>query len=158
MEIEALYKQTKINEAQYINTSGYTHIKLEKSFQKKKEDKNLKSVFKDAKRYADELQLSYHFNEEATVIIHYDPLTVVNTKEPKSIIEILRKITQQKRRTEVMQQPWLGKYVSQHWKDAETTSLSFQIFMSWKNIPDIVLSVDTSMTQKLKGCLHNSKK
>lgn len=90
MEIEALYKQTKINVAHYINTSGYTHIKLEKSFQKKKEEKNLKSVFKDAKRYADELQLSYHFNEEATVIIHDDHLTVVNTKEPKSIIEILR--------------------------------------------------------------------
>ena len=149
MEIEALYKQTKINVAHYINTSGYTHIKLEKSFQKKNEDKNLKSVFKDAKRSADELQLSYHFNEEATVIIHDDQVTVVNTKEPKSIIEMLRKITEQKRRTEVMQQPWLGKYVSQHWKDAETTSLSYQIFKSRKNMPDIVLSVDTSIRQQL---------
>ena len=90
METEELYKQTKINVAHYINTSDDIHIKLVKSFQKKKEDKNLKSVFKDAKRYADELQLSYHFNEEATVIIHDDHLTVVNTKEPKSIIEILR--------------------------------------------------------------------
>ena len=80
----------------------------------KKEDKNLKSVFKDAKRYADELQLSCHFNEEATVITHDDQVTVVGTKEPRSIKEILRKTTQQKRKTEVMQQPWLGKYVSQH--------------------------------------------
>ena len=36
-------------------------------------------------------------------------------------------------------------YVSQNWKDAETTSLSYQIFKSRKNIPDIVLSVDTSI-------------
>ena len=48
-----------------------------------------------------------------------------------------------------MQQPWLGKYVSQHWKDAETTSLSYQIFKSWKNITDIILSVDTSIRQQL---------
>ena len=142
----------------YINTSDDTHIKLVKSFQKKKEGRNLKSASKGAKRYADELQLSCHFNEEATVITHDDQMTVVSTIDPKRIKEILRKITQQKRRTEVMQQPWLAKYVSQHWKDAETTSLPFQIFKSWKNIPDIVLSVDTSIRQQLKGCLHNRKK
>ena len=149
MDIEAIYKQTKIKIAHYINTSVDTHIKLVKSFQKKKEDKNLKSVFKDAKRYADELQLSCHFNEEATVITHDDQVTVVSTKEPRSIKEILKKTTQQKRRTEVMQQPWLGKYVSQRWKDVETTSLSYQVFKSWKSIPDIVLSVDTSIRQQL---------
>ena len=120
-----------------------------KSFQKKKEDKNLKSVSKGAKRYADKPQLSCQFNEEATVITHDDQVTVVSTKEPRSIKEISRKTTLQKRRTEVMQHPWLGKYVSQHWKDAETTSLSYQIFKSWKNIPDIVLSVDTSIRQQL---------
>ena len=70
MEIEALYRQTKIKVAHYINTLDDTHIKLVKYFQKKKEDKNLKSVFKDAKRYAYELQLSCHFNEEATVIYY----------------------------------------------------------------------------------------
>ena len=76
-------------------------------------------------------------------------MTAVSTIDPKRIKEILRKITQQKRRTEVMQQPWLGKYASQHWKDAETTSLSCQIFKSRKNMPDIVLSVDTSIRQQL---------
>ena len=104
----------------------------------------MKSVFKDAKRYSDELQLSFQFNKEATVITHDDQVAVVSTKEPKSIKEILRKTTQQKRRTEVMELPWLGEYVSQHWKGAETTPVSYQIFKSRKNIPDIVLSVNTS--------------
>ena len=76
-------------------------------------------------------------------------MAVVSTKEPNSIKEILRKNTQHKRRTQVMEQPWIGKYVSQHWKDAETTPLSYQIFKSWKNIPDTVLSVDTSIRQQL---------
>ena len=41
----------------FFNTSVAEHIKLVKSFQKKKEDRNLKSVFKDAERYAGEPQL-----------------------------------------------------------------------------------------------------
>ena len=53
MEIEALYKQTKIKVAHYKNTSDDTYIKLVKSFQKKKEDRNLKSVSKEAKRDTD---------------------------------------------------------------------------------------------------------
>ena len=86
---------------------------------------------------------------------HDDQVVVVSTKEPKSIKEILTKTTQQKRRTEVMELPWLGKYVSQHWKDAETTPVSYQIFKSWKNIPDIVLWVDTSIRQQLMNTYVN---
>ena len=102
MEIEALYKHTKIKAAHYFNTSDDVHIKLVKSFQKKKEDRNLKSVFKDARRYAEELQLDCQFNEEATVISHADQVTVISTKEPRNIKEILRKTTKEKRRTEVI--------------------------------------------------------
>ena len=85
MEIEAFYKHTKIKEDHYINTSDDVHIKLVKSFQKKKEDRNLKSVFKDARRYAEELQLDCQFNEEATVISHADQVAVISTKEPRNI-------------------------------------------------------------------------
>ena len=136
--------------AHYINTSDDAHIKLVKSFQKEKEDRNLKSVFKNAERNADELQLSCQFNEEAIgSLVAVDQVAVVSTKRPKSIKDILRQTAQQKRRTEGMELPWLGKYVSQHWKEAETTTVSYQIFKSWKNIPDIVLSVDTSIRQEL---------
>ena len=117
MEIEALYKHTKIKAAHHINTSDDVNIKLVKSFQKKKEDRNLKSVFKDARRYAEELQLDCQFNEEATVISYADQVAVISTKfkEPRNIKEILRKTTKEKRRTEVMEQSWVGKYVTQHW-------------------------------------------
>ena len=97
----------------------------------------------------DELQLSCQFNKEATVITYDDQVAVVSIKEPKSIKGILRRTTQQKRRTEVVELPWLGKYVSQHCKDAETPPVSYQIFKSWKNIPDMVLLVDTSIRQQL---------
>ena len=70
MEIESLYKRTK--------------IKVKKSSQKKKEDRKLKSVFKHAKTYAEELQLDYQFNEEATVISHADQVSVLLLKNPKT--------------------------------------------------------------------------
>ena len=62
------------------NDNNYYYIKLVKSFQKKKEDRNLKLVFKDARRYAEELQLDCQFNEEATVISHADQVAVISTK------------------------------------------------------------------------------
>ena len=142
MEIEALYKHTKIKATHDVNTSDDAHIKLVKCFEKKKEDRNLKSEFKDARRYAEELQLDCQFNEEATVISHADQITVISTKEPQNIREILRKTTKEKRRTEVMEQPWVVKYVNQHLKYPEIVPMSYQIFKSWKNIPDIVLSID----------------
>ena len=45
MEIEVLWKQTKIKVAHYINTSHDAQIKLVKSFQKKKEDRNFSKPF-----------------------------------------------------------------------------------------------------------------
>lgn len=40
MEIEGLYKHTKRKAAHYINTLDDVYIKMVKSFQKKKEEKN----------------------------------------------------------------------------------------------------------------------
>ena len=97
----------KIKAANEINTSDDVRNKLVRSFQKKKEDGNFKSVFKDAKRYAEELQLDYKFNEnEARVITHADQVAVISTKGPLKIKEILRKTNKDKIRTEVMEQPW----------------------------------------------------
>lgn len=47
MEIEGLHNYTKRKAAHYINTLDDAYIKMVKSFQKKKEEPKLKSVFKD---------------------------------------------------------------------------------------------------------------
>ena len=54
-----------------------------------------------------------------------------------------------KRKNELMKQPWIGKFVTQHWQDPEVSAHSYDIFRQWKNIPDIVMSVDTSIRQQL---------
>ena len=85
IEIEALYKHTKIKVAHYLNTSDAEHIKLDKSFHKRKEDRSLKSVFKDSKRYVEELHLDCQFNDGATLIGKANQVVTVNGKEPKNI-------------------------------------------------------------------------
>lgn len=68
MEIKAIYNHTKIKMTppHFFNTSVAEHIKLVKSFQKKKKDRNLKSVFKDAERYTGEPQLDCSLNEKSS--------------------------------------------------------------------------------------------
>ena len=63
----------------------------------------MKSVLTDTRRSAEELQLDFQFNEEATVISNADQVAVISTKEPQNIEEILRKTAKEKRRTEVME-------------------------------------------------------
>ena len=90
-------------------------------------------------------------NDGATLIRKANQVVIVtgNGKEPKIIKEILQKTTKHKRRTAVMEQPWVGKDVTQHFKDPEIAPASYQIFNEWRNIPDIVLSVDTSIKKQL---------
>ena len=149
IEIESLYTNTKLKVAHYINNNEDPHIKLLKSFQNEKGKRSLRSVFKDGKRYAEELELNCYFEDGATVLEGTDNATIVNEKEPKKIKQIIHKASMKKRKNEVMKQPWIGKFVTQHWQDPEVSAHSYDIFRQWKNIPDIVMSVDPSIRQQL---------
>ena len=91
IETELLYKNTKLKVAHYINNSDDPHIKLCKSFQEEKEKRNLRSVFKDAKRYAEELELNCHFEDGTTVLEGTDNVIIVNVKEPRKRKQIIHK-------------------------------------------------------------------
>ena len=149
IEIESVYKNTKLIVARYINNSEDPHIKLVKSFQNEKEKRNLRSVFKDGKRYAEELELNCYFEDGATVLEGTDNVTIVNEKEPRKRKQIIHEASMKKRKYDVIKQPWIGKFVTQHWQDPEVSAHSYDIFRQWKNIPDIVMSVDTSIRQQL---------
>ena len=108
IEIEALYKHTKIKVALYLNTSEDEHIKLVKSFQKRKEDRSLKSVFKDSKRYIEELQLDCQFNDGATLIGQADQMVTVNGKEPKTSKKSHEKRPSRREKLQSWDSPELG--------------------------------------------------
>ena len=69
MEIKAIYNHTKIKMAppHFFNTSVAEHIKLiGEIFSEEKGRQKLKSVFKDAERYAGEPQLDCSLNEKSS--------------------------------------------------------------------------------------------
>ena len=110
MEIKDIYNHTKIKMAppHFFNTSVAEHIKLVKSFQKKKEDRNLKSVFKDAERYAGEPQLDCSLNEKSSYYLRWPGSSGLLRSPEKS-----KKFYEKSLRR--WEQPWVGKYVNQHW-------------------------------------------
>ena len=73
----------------------------------------------------------------------------MNVKEPRKIKQISHKASMKKHKNEGMKKAWIGKFVTQHWQYPEVSAHSYDIFRQWKNIPDIVLSVDTSTGQQL---------
>ena len=52
---------------------------------------------------------------------------------------IMRKTIQQKRRTEIIEQSWVGNDFKQHWKDPLIAPIRIRYFKSSKNILNIVL-------------------
>ena len=149
VELETLYKNTKIKIANYINNSKDQHIKLVKSFQLKKEQSHLRSIFKDAKKYAEELNIECDFEDGETILRNGDKEMRVSGKEPYKVKSIIDKANSDRHMRDTQRQPWVGKFVTQHWNDPQISNNSYDIFKQWKNIPDIVMSIDTSIRQQL---------
>ena len=63
-EIEIQYKVTKIKTAHYTTTSKDPHIEVETTFQDVKEAKKSRSVIKDAKTYAKQLNVDVTFDKQ----------------------------------------------------------------------------------------------
>ena len=143
VELETLYKNTK------LKVANYQHINLVKSFQLKKEESHLRSIFKDAKKYSDELNTECEFEDGATILRSSDKETSVSNKEPQKVKNIINKANTNRYMKDVQNQLWVGKFVTQHWNDPEISNNSYDIFKQWKNIPEIVMSIDTSIRQQL---------
>ena len=61
-QLEMLYKSTKIKTAHYVTTSNEPHVQLVATFQKYKETKSFRSMFQDAKMFADQLNLDVEYD------------------------------------------------------------------------------------------------
>ena len=69
-EITQLYKMTKIKTAHHITASKNTRLDIVRQFQDHKEGKNFRSVLKDAKIYARDMNLEMEFsNNDKTIVI-----------------------------------------------------------------------------------------
>ena len=83
------------------------HITLVKSFQKRKENGSLKSVFKDSKRYIEEIQLDCQFNDGAALIGQANQVVTVHGKGPKNIKAILVEVLSRREELQSWNSPGL---------------------------------------------------
>ena len=150
-ELEVQYKATKIKIAHYITTSNDPHIEIVRTFQDAKEVKKSRSVIKDAKTYAQQLNLETTFDKQlkCTTVKMGEKQIVLKSSSPKYIQQQLKEAADKMYQQKVSEQLWLGNYVTQRWKDNDISKHNFNPTSKWKNIPDVVLSVHTSILQQL---------
>ena len=102
-EIEIQYKVTKIKTAHYTTTSKDPHIEVVRTFQDVKEAKKSRSVIKDAKTYAQQLNVDVTFDEQhkSTSATMGEKETVFKISSPKYIQQILKEATDTKYKQKV---------------------------------------------------------
>ena len=101
--------------------------------------------------YAQQLNVDVTFDEQnkSTSVTMGEKETLFKISSPKYIQQTLKEVTDTKYKQKVSEQLWLGNYVTQRWKDNDISKDNFNPIMKWKNIPDVVLSVHTSILQQL---------
>ena len=146
--IEDTYKIAKIKAAHHINTSDDPRVKLVKTFQKQKE-KNMRSMFVCANTFSGDLGLECEFEENKTILKTDHRNMEFRSTEFKQINAALYKALTANKKLEVINQPWLGYYTTKIWESSEISPVSKRIHSTWKNIPDVVKSINDSIKQQL---------
>ena len=149
-ELEMVYKLSKIKIAHHIATSTDQRIKLVREFQDWKEDRGFTSANKVAQRYVYDLGVEIDFNNPSIgTIIHRtgsQPHTyVVKSDKPSSLNIALHPAKKTSYERKVQEQPWTGKFFLLH----DLAKESQLIYKKWKNIPDIVFSINDNIRQQL---------
>ena len=148
--VEDTNKISKIKVAHHINISKDSRMKLVRSFQHYKSKKNFKSTFVEATKYAKEhFKADLSFLEAKCVIKYEQERVEIKDDNYKLIQRRLGSILQRLYEERVRNQPWLEFYTVSILDNDEISKNSRNIFQSWKNIPDIVLSTNESIKQQL---------
>ena len=83
-----------------------------------------------------------------------DPTAAIVTKtittlSPTALKELLRSKITEKYTKEAEEQKWLGAYTNKQRQDKQLPPTAKQILKKWKNIPDIIYSVNKTIRQQL---------
>ena len=131
------------------------------TFRNAKEKKSLRSIVKDARTFAGQLDLNIAYNrvESKTTIKTSNSTIEVSQPQPRQLKTILRKKVEKKLEEEVKQQRRIGQYTVQQWQDEHLHHESYNIAKVWPNIRNIVYRVHTSIFQHLITTkIHNATK
>ena len=114
-----------------------------------------RSIFKQATKYEAEYNIIYNFDDTGTTTsASKDPtvateIKTMTTPSPTALKELLRSKITDKYTKEAEEQKWLGAYTNKQRQDKQLPPTANQILKKWKNIPDIVYSVNKTIRQQL---------
>ena len=150
-EITQLYKTTQIKTSHHITTSQDPRLDIVRQFQDHKEGKNFRSVLKDAKIYARDMNIELEFSsDDKTTVIKSDQRTVEikdnQVKYSKPILKEARVAIYEKM---TLNQPWLGQSTTLHWNEPMLSDGTYYTLREWRNIPDTVISIYVNIPQQL---------
>ena len=150
IEIETIYKITKMKVSNYLMRSEDPRLQLVRRFEEMKVAKGLKSVLKDAANYAKGLGITITFDKAKTVLTNEDQKTIeVQQASPKHISNFLTQAKNSIYMKETSEQKWLGAFTTAQSEDKEMATDVCKLLQKWRNIPDIVYSVNTNLRQQL---------
>ncbi|XP_067056937.1 uncharacterized protein [Acropora muricata] len=149
-EIETIYKITKIKLSNYLMRSEDPRLQLVRRFEEMKSAKGLKSVLKDAANYAKGLGITIAFDKTRTVLTSEDQKIIeVQQASPKHISNFLTQVNNNIYMKETAEQKWLGAFTTAQSEDKQMAADVCKLLQKWRNIPDIVYSVNTNLRQQL---------
>ena len=136
-KIETLYKLT-IKVANYIVRNQDSRIQLVRKLEEKKTANKLKSVMKDAQKYAEELNIKCQFEQTSTTMTYENNTTELQKPAPKLLTAFPANAVVNNLKKEVGNQNWLGALTLLQYSDNDITPDSTAVHYKWRNIPDIL--------------------
>ena len=129
--VENEYKNIKIKAAVKLYCNADPMMVAVKSFEELAVKKGRHSIIKDAKKYAEELDLQLWLNFP-------NPVAIVDGKdvEAKRVKQAIYKARQQETQSTVSEERWQGKLINNRWDDEKVDLKECFAWLSpWKNAP-----------------------
>ena len=143
--MENEYKNTKIKAAEKLYCHADPTMAAVRSFEELAVQNGRHSIIKDAKKYAEELDLQLWLNFP-------NPVAVADGKEveAKKVKQAIYKARQQEIQSTVSEERWQGKLIKNRWDD-EKVKLEecFAWLSSWKNAPTHTIAGVQELYQQL---------
>ena len=151
MEVESVYKLTKIKVAHCASLTEDPRLNLVRMANERNHAKKLPSINTTAYNYANELGIRMTLDpvDKVTTSTFNGETKIVKSAHPKALDSILKKASSEKTLAEFQNQPWLSNLSVKQENEPNIHQPSLIALNDWRNVPDLVFSVNQAIRQQL---------
>ena len=147
----SVYKLTKIKVAHYISLAGDPRLNLVLMADERNHAKKLPTITTTAYNYANELgiRITLDHVDKVTTSTFNGETKIVKSAHPKALSSILKKTSSKKTLAEFRNQPRLSNLSVKQENELCIHQPSLIALNEWRNLPDLVFSVNQAIRQQL---------